>query len=516
MWEENDYDVMEDIKFYLKDHNIDLDKKDQSPHLMNALLDKALSYENVKALEYIIDIGFDFKKSTMELTRLFDSLAEKEYFTAFVEQFKRLGVFDNLKNELPKEYCILSTLFERNEPEKIKILLESGYPKIFSGYYNHIHSLINKNKYEEVKNLIIEEGYSFNLLTFDKIINYKQDGNIVHVVDLLIDNAKNNTLDEIKEIKSKLLVDLFAQYHVELDDLKKLINKEPYVDLDIVYLMTNTMIISGDSFYNVLEKNDYEKLLFLNETPIFNKEENKRKIESIIFKSIEKLLLRDQVDEFKEILNKTNQTLDKFLEHRRYIIQELFKLSREDSIQFIKDVAPESLENNNLILASVEYSLETWEESQFNKRLLNFIGNFGLNEETINKKFDIKISKETPYKETTTLFDLAIQYRNDELFQKVANFPGFDLNVHMETLFYSTLRNNSVYSDLLYITKQPGFEIFPNEEILALREKAENKIVKAEEVHNVLLSFFAEKEKEILLENLKENGIINRPSTRRL
>lgn len=151
------------------------------------------------------------------------------------------------------------------------------------------------------------------------------------------------------------MVDLFAQYHVELDDLKKLINKEPYVDLDIVYLMTNTMIISGDSFYNVLEKNDYEKLLFLNETPIFNKEENKRKIESIIFKSIEKLLLRDQVDEFKEILNKTNQTLDKFLEHRRYIIQELFKLSREDSIQFIKDVAPESLENNNLILASVEY-----------------------------------------------------------------------------------------------------------------------------------------------------------------
>ena len=140
------------------------------------------------------------------------------------------------------------------------------------------------------------------------------------VVDLLIDNAKNNTLDEVKEIKSKLLVDLFAQYHVELDDLKKLINKEPYVDLDIVYLMTNTMIISGDSFYNVLEKNDYEKLLFLNETPIFNKEENKRKIESIIFKSIEKLLLRDQVDEFKEILNKTNQTLDKFLEHRRYCL----------------------------------------------------------------------------------------------------------------------------------------------------------------------------------------------------
>lgn len=109
----------------------------------------------------------------MELTRLFDSFSRKEYFTAFVEQFKRLGVFDNLKNELPKEYCILSTLFERNEPEKIKILLESGYPKIFSGYYNHIHSLINKNKYEEVKNLIIEEGYSFNLLTFDKIINYK-------------------------------------------------------------------------------------------------------------------------------------------------------------------------------------------------------------------------------------------------------------------------------------------------------------------------------------------------------
>lgn len=29
MWEENDYDVMEDIKFYIKDHNIDLDKKDQ-------------------------------------------------------------------------------------------------------------------------------------------------------------------------------------------------------------------------------------------------------------------------------------------------------------------------------------------------------------------------------------------------------------------------------------------------------------------------------------------------------
>lgn len=46
----------------------------------------------------------------------------------------------------------------------------------------------------------------------------------------------------------------------------------------------------------------------------------------------------------------------------------------------------------------------------------------------------------------------------------------------METLFYSTLRNNSVYSDLLYITKQPGFEIFPNEEILALREKQKIKL----------------------------------------
>lgn len=66
----------------------------------------------------------------------------------------------------------------------------------------------------------------------------------------------------------------------------------------------------------------------------------------------------------------------------------------------------------------------------------------------------------------------------------------------METLFYLTLRNNSVYSDLLYITKQPGFEIFPNEEILALREKAENKIVKAEEVYNVLLSFLLKKKKK--------------------
>ena len=260
-----------------------------------------------------------------------------------MDQFKILGVFDNLKNKLPKEYCILSTLLERNEPEKIKTLLDAGYPKIFSGYYNHIHSLINKNKYEEVKNLIIEEGYGFNLLTFNKIINYKQNNNIVGVIDLLIDNARNNTQDEIKEMKSKLLVDLLAQYHVELDDLKKLINKEPYVELNIEYLMNNVIIISGDSFYSVLEKNDYEKLLFLNETPVFNKEENKRKIESIIFKSIEKLLLRDQVDEFQEILNKTNQTLDKFLEHRRYIIQELFKLNREDSLQFIKDLAPKSL-----------------------------------------------------------------------------------------------------------------------------------------------------------------------------
>lgn len=80
---------------------------------MNALLDKALSYENVKALEYIIDIGFDLKKSTMELTRLFDSLAEKEYFTDFVEQFKRFRVFDNLKNELPKEYHSSTSFFRK-------------------------------------------------------------------------------------------------------------------------------------------------------------------------------------------------------------------------------------------------------------------------------------------------------------------------------------------------------------------------------------------------------------------
>lgn len=73
------------------------------------------------------------------------------------------------------------------------------------------------------------------------------------------------------------MVDLLAQYHVELDDLKKLINKEPCVELNIEYLMNNVIIISGDSSYNVLEKNDYEKLLFLNETPVFNKENNKRK-----------------------------------------------------------------------------------------------------------------------------------------------------------------------------------------------------------------------------------------------
>lgn len=57
-----------------------------------------------------------------------------------------------------KNIILLLLFFERNEPEKIKILLDAGYPKIFSGYYNHIHSLINKNKYEEVKNLIIEEA----------------------------------------------------------------------------------------------------------------------------------------------------------------------------------------------------------------------------------------------------------------------------------------------------------------------------------------------------------------------